>query len=84
MKIELKRDEASLKDILIELKPGYYVDQSQWGYAMKISALELVEFYEKWIIVANKMASMTAMKQLVNSIYGNLVELENMIGGTIE
>lgn len=81
MKIELKRDDPSLKDIHVELDPGYYHDQSQWGYATKISVLELVEFYERWVEVINKLRTMTYMKNILNSIYGNVVELEKIIGG---
>ena len=81
MKIELKRDDASLKDITVELEPGFYSDQSQWSRGTAISVLELVEFYEKWKGVASKIKTMGSMKQLVNTIYGNLVELEKMIGG---
>lgn len=84
MKIELKRDDYALEEIVIELKPGYYHDQSQWARGTEISVLRLVEFYEKWSKVACKMTSMLDMKQIVNSIYGNLVELEKMIGETIE
>ena len=84
MKIELKRDDAALTDIIVELKSGYYYDQSQWERDTKISLLSLVRFYERWSTLVYKMESMTAMKQAVNSIYGNLVELEKMIGETLE
>ena len=84
MKIELKRDDAALTDISVELKSGYYYDQSQWARDTKISLLSLVRFYERWSALVYKMESMTAMKQTVNSIYGNLVELEKMIGETLE
>ena len=84
MKIEFKRDDVSLKDVIVELKPGFYYSESQWGRGTEISVSALVEFYEKWSKVVFNMTSMTSMKQIVNSIYGNLVELDKMIGETIE
>lgn len=81
MKIELKRDDASLKDMIVEMEPGDYYNPAQYTSPVKISVLQLVEFYEEWKGVAFQLKAMTSMKQTVNSIYGNLVELEKMIGG---
>lgn len=84
MKIEMKRDDPSLKDITIELEPGDYYNPAQYTQPIKISVLQLVEFYEEWKGVAFELKYMLTLKQTVNSIYGNLVKLEKMIGGNEE
>lgn len=84
MKIEMKRDDPSLKDITIELEPGDYYNPAQYTQPVKISVLQLVEFYEEWKGVAFELKYMLTLKQTVNSIYGNLVKLEKMIGGNEE
>lgn len=81
MKIEMKRDDPSLKDVVIEIEPGDYYNPAEFTAPVKISVLQLVEFYEEWKGVAFELKYMLTMKQTVNSIYGNLVKLEEMIGG---
>ena len=81
MKIELKRDDPSLKDITVEMKSGYYIDQSQWGYGTNISVLELVEFYEKWIEVAVRAATFASFKKSVKSLLEDIEALDAYPGG---
>ena len=81
MKIEMKRDDPSLKDVIVEIEPGDYYNPAQFTAPVKISVLQLVEFYEEWKGVAFQMKTMVSMKGMVNSIYGRLVELEKMIRG---
>ncbi len=81
MKIELKRDDASLKDITVELKPGYYQDQSQWGSAVGVTVLHLVEFYEEWIDVAIHVKAFASLKQSAKNLLKEIEELGTYLGG---
>jgi len=76
MKIELKRDDPALKDIIVEMKSGHYINQSQWGYATNVSVKDLVEFYEKWLEVAIRVKTFASMKESVKNLLKDIEDLD--------
>lgn len=77
MKIELKRDDPSLKDITIELKPGEFHSLSDWAYPETITVLQLVEFYEHWIRIAGSVRTFSSFKRYAESLANDLRELSS-------
>lgn len=75
MKMELKRDDPSLKDITIELEPGDYYNPAQYTQPVKVSVLNLVEFYEEWLNVATQVKYFAALKQSAKRLLKEIEEL---------
>lgn len=75
MKIELKRDDASLKDVIVEIEPGDYYNPAQYTAPVKISVLQLVEFYEEWFNVSTQVKCFASLKQSAKTL---LKEIEKL------
>lgn len=75
MKIELKRDDPSLKDVVVELEPGDYYNPAQFTAPVKISVLQLVEFYEAWFTVATHVKCFASLKESAKTLLKEIEEL---------
>ena len=75
MKIELKKDDPSLEDITIELKPSEFHSLSDWSYPETITVRQLLDFYEHWIRIAGSVRTFASFKKYAESLAVDLKEL---------
>ena len=80
MKIELKRDDPSLKDITIELEPGDYYNPAQYTQPVKVSVLQLVDFYDEWIGIAAHVKAFASLKENAKTLLKAIEELDGYYG----